>query len=135
SLNLAVTGQLPFSAIAAQLAEQGLALQGNANIDLRIGGNAASPQISGRITTAGSQFIAIRQNLIVNNLAATVSITGNTATISNLSGRLEGGGRISASGTIGITPGSGFPANLKIALDNAVYADGRVVVAKLDGDL
>ncbi|UVC11366.1 translocation/assembly module TamB domain-containing protein [Rhizobium sp. TH2] len=135
SLNLSVKGQLPFSAIAAQLAAQGLALKGNANFDLKIGGNASNPQITGRITTAGSQFIAIRQNLIVNRLGATVTLSGQTATISNLSGRLEGGGTVSASGTIGIRPGSNFPADLKIKLDDTVYADGRVVVAKMNGDL
>jgi len=135
SLNLSIKGQLPFSAVAAQLTAQGLALKGDANFDLKIGGNAANPQVTGQIKTSGSQFIAIRQNLIVNGLGATVTLSGQTATISNLSGRLEGGGTVSASGTIGIRPGANFPADLKIKLDNAVYADGRVVVAKMNGDL
>lgn len=135
ALNLAVKGQLPFAAIASQLVAQGLALKGNASFDLTIGGNAARPNVSGRITTANSQFIAIRQNLVVNNVAATVMLSGQTATISSLSGNLEGGGKVSASGTVGFAPGSGLPANLKIALDRATYADGRVVVAKVTGDL
>ena len=135
ALNLSVKGQLPFDAIAGQLAEQGLALKGNAGFDLRIGGNAARPDVSGRITTANSQFIAIRQNLVVNRLAATITLSGQTATISSLSGRLDGGGTVSASGTVGFAPGSGLPADLAIKLDRAVYADGRVVVAKVSGDL
>jgi translocation and assembly module TamB len=135
ALNLSIKGQLPFAAIASQLAAQGLALKGNANFDLKIGGSTARPDISGRITTANSQFIAIRQNLIVNNVAATVNLSGQTATIVNLSGNLQGGGKISASGTVGFAPGSGLPADLKVKLDRATYADGRVVVAKVSGDL
>lgn len=134
-LNLSVKGQLPFAAIAGQLAAQGLALNGNANFDLKIGGSAARPAISGRITTANSQFIAIRQNLVVDKVAATVNLSGQTATIAALSGDLQGGGRISGSGTVGFAPGSGLPADLRIKLDRAVYADGRVVVAKVSGDL
>lgn len=135
ALDLSVKGQLPFAAIAGQLAAQGLALKGNANFDLKIGGNAARPNVSGRITTANSQFIAIRQNLVVNKVAAVVTLSGQTATISSLSGRLDGGGKVSASGTVGFAPNSGMPANLKIKLDRATYADGRVVVAKVSGDL
>ncbi|MGV3551841.1 translocation/assembly module TamB domain-containing protein [Rhizobium sp.] len=135
ALNLTIKGKLPFTAIAAQLAEQGLALKGNANFDLKIGGNAARPNVTGSITTNNGQFIVIRQNLVVNRLAATITLSGQTATIANLSGRLDGGGRVSASGTIGFTPNSGIPADLKIKLDRAVYADGRVVVAKVSGDL
>ena len=135
ALNLTVKGKLPFATIAGQLAAQGLALKGNADFDLKIGGNAARPNVTGRITTANSQFIAIRQNLVVNKVAATVTLSGQTATISSLSGRLEGGGKVSATGTVGFAPNSGMPANLKIKLDRAVYADGRVVVAKVSGDL
>jgi translocation and assembly module TamB len=135
ALNLSVKGKLPFAAIESQLAAQGLVLKGNAEFDLKIGGNAAKPAISGRITTANAQFIAVRQNLVVNKVAATVSLSGQTATIDSLSGSLDGGGKVSATGTIGFAPGSGLPANLAIKLDRAVYADGRVVVAKVSGDL
>lgn len=135
ALNLTVKGKLPFSAVAAQLAAQGLALKGNADFDLKIGGNAARPNVTGRITTSNSQFIVIRQNLVINRLAATVNLSGQTATIANLSGRLDGGGRVSASGTVGFAPNSGLPANLTIKLDRATYADGRVVVARVNGEL
>lgn len=135
ALNLSVKGQLPFAAIAGQLAAQGLALKGNANFDLKIGGNASRPAVSGRINTANAQFIVVRQNLIVNNVAATVTLSGQTATISSLSGNLAGGGKVSASGTVGFAPGSGLPADITVKLDRATYADGRVVVAKVTGEL
>ncbi|WP_292446995.1 translocation/assembly module TamB domain-containing protein, partial [Mesorhizobium sp.] len=42
---------------------------------------------------------------------------------------------LSASGTVGITPAQGFPADLSIKLTDARYTDGRVVTANLGGDL
>lgn len=135
ALNLTVKGQLPFTAVASQLAAQGLALEGQADFDLKIGGSLSRPDVTGRVTTANAQFTAIRQNLIVKNVAATLTLSGQTATIGSLTGNLEGGGKVSASGTIGFAPGSGLPADIAVKLDRAVYADGRVVVAKLSGDL
>ncbi len=50
-------------------------------------------------------------------------------------GTLSTGGTVSASGTVGIDPSGGFPANLAIKIVKGRYADGRVVAATLDGDL
>jgi translocation and assembly module TamB len=134
-LALKVSGAVPFSAAAGLLAAQGIALDGAAKLDLSIGGNASAPQISGRISTSGSQFTLIRQNLTLKGLTATVDLKGTQATISGLSADLLTGGSVNVSGTVGFAPGSGFPAALKIALKNAVYTDGNLVAAKLAGDL
>ncbi len=135
ALDLSVRGKLPFAAVEGPLAAQGLALKGNADFDLAIRGSPSKPDISGRISTAGAQFTAIRQNLVVNSVSATVALKGQTATIGSLTGNLAGGGKVSVSGTVGFAPGSGLPSDLAVKLDRAVYADGRVVVAKLSGDL
>ncbi|TGV95703.1 hypothetical protein EN788_58960, partial [Mesorhizobium sp. M2D.F.Ca.ET.145.01.1.1] len=42
---------------------------------------------------------------------------------------------LSASGTVGINPAQGFPADLSIKLTDGRYTDGRVVTANLGGDL
>ena len=135
ALNIKVNGELPFAALGAKLAAQGLDLKGNARFDIAVTGAAASPSISGRISTSGATLTAIRQNLTIKNLAATVELTGKQARIASLTGALSGGGTVSASGTIGIAPESGFPADIKITLKNAVYTDAKVVAAKLSGDL
>jgi translocation and assembly module TamB len=135
TLGIKVKGQLPFAALATQLAAQGIDLRGDARFDLSISGAATNPSISGRVTTDGATLTVIRQNLTIKNLAASVELTGKQARIASLTGALAGGGTVSVSGTVGITPNSGFPADLKIALKNAVYTDGRVVAAKLSGDL
>jgi translocation and assembly module TamB len=135
ALNIKANGQLPFAALASRLAAQGLDLRGTARFDIAVTGAAANPSISGRITTSGATLTTIRQNLTVKNLAATVELNGKQARIATLTGALSGGGTVSVTGTVDIQPNSGFPADIRIALKNAVYTDAKIVAAKLSGDL
>ncbi|NLS06669.1 filamentous hemagglutinin adherence factor [Rhizobium sp. P32RR-XVIII] len=135
ALNLQVRGNVPFAMFGAQLAQQGFVADGTANIDLRIAGTAAAPLINGTIATSGARLVDVRRNLALNNVTANISMNGEQATISRLSGNLASGGSIAASGTIGIRPGSGYPANIEVRLDRAVYVDGTLLVATVDGNL
>ncbi|MFS2175490.1 translocation/assembly module TamB domain-containing protein [Rhizobium pisi] len=135
ALDMHFNGNLPFAVLGAPLAEQGLVADGVATVDLRIGGTAAAPVINGTVATSGAKLVDVRRNLAINNLAATVSFNGSQAVISRLSGNIGGGGTISASGTIGIQPAGGFPADISIKLDKAVYVDGTLVVSTVSGTL
>jgi translocation and assembly module TamB len=130
-----VSGTAPFAAMAAPLAAQGLDLKGTAAMDLTIGGQTSAPAISGKITTSGATLTVVRQNLIIKSVDANVALSGNQARIATMSGKLEGGGTIDVKGTVGFASGSGYPAQLSIALRNAVYTDGKIVAAKMSGDL
>ncbi len=134
-LNLKFNGKLPFSILSGQLAAQGFVLEGTGNVDLAIGGTAAAPNVTGTATASGARFIDVRRNLAISDLAANVSFDGARANISRLSGKLSGGGTISAEGSVGIAPGSGFPADLRITLAQATYADGALFTATADGAL
>jgi translocation and assembly module TamB len=135
ALNLDFQGQIPFQVLAGQLASQGFVLEGNGTVDLSIGGTPSAPSITGSASASGARFIDVRRNLAVEELSANVNFSGDQAVITNLSGELATGGSINASGTIGITPGSGFPADLTINLDDATYVDGSIVTATADGTL
>ncbi|WFP60051.1 translocation/assembly module TamB domain-containing protein [Mesorhizobium sp. WSM4904] len=135
TLALDFNGKVPFSFLAAKLAAQGLALNGTANVDVQVRGPASSPVISGKVTTSGARLIDARSGLAVNDIAADVSIGGGVARINRLTGTLSTRGSLSASGTVGITPAQGFPADLSIKLTDGRYTDGRVVTANLGGDL
>ncbi|MHC2523708.1 translocation and assembly module TamB [Rhizobium leguminosarum] len=133
ALDMRFNGNLPFAVLGAPLAQQGLVADGVATVNLQIGGTAAAPVINGTVSTSGAKLVDVRRNLAVNNLAATVTFNGSQAVISRLSGNLGGGGTISASGTIGIQPAGGFPADISIKLDKAVYVDGTLVVSTVNG--
>lgn len=134
-LALDFNGKVPFGFLAAKLAAQGLALTGAANVNVQVRGPATAPVISGTVSTSGARLVDARSGLAVNNLAADVSIGGGVARINRLTGTLSTRGSISASGTVGIDPAQGFPADLSIKLVDGRYTDGRVVTANLGGDL
>ncbi|MGO7748609.1 hypothetical protein ACC677_38395, partial [Rhizobium ruizarguesonis] len=50
-----------------------------------------------------------------------------------INGSIGGGGTISDSGTIGIQPAGGFPTDISIKIDKAVYVDGNLVVSTVNG--
>jgi len=135
ALALKVDGTLPFSALSGPLAAQGLDMTGSARINLQVGGTAAAPLVAGTISTDGTRLVDVRRNMALNGLAVTVTLDGRQATISRLSGTLATGGSISASGTVGIQPASGFPADIAIRLDRATYVDGTLVTATASGTL
>ncbi|AZO22860.1 MULTISPECIES: translocation/assembly module TamB domain-containing protein [unclassified Mesorhizobium] len=135
ALALDFNGKVPFSFLAAKLAAQGLGLTGTANVNVQVRGPASSPVIGGTVTTSGARLVDARSGLAVNDIAADVSIGSGVARINRLTGTLSTRGSLSASGTVGINPAQGFPADLSIKLTDGRYTDGRVVTANLGGDL
>ncbi|MBB3658897.1 translocation and assembly module TamB [Rhizobium sp. BK650] len=133
AMSMRFNGSLPFAVLGAQLAQQGLVAEGVANVNLEVSGTTAAPVINGTVTTDGAKLIDVRRNLAIEGLGATITFNGQQAVISRLNGRLASGGSISASGSVGIT--GTFPADLSIRLDHAVYVDGTLVVATVDGTL
>ncbi|RVD45713.1 translocation/assembly module TamB, partial [Mesorhizobium sp. M4B.F.Ca.ET.019.03.1.1] len=135
ALVLDFSGKVPFSFLAAKLAAQGLSLSGTANVNVQVRGPATSPVIGGTVSTSGARLVDARSGLAVNDIAADVSIGSGVARINRLTGTLSTRGSLSASGTVGINPAQGFPADLSVKLTDGRYTDGRVVTANLGGDL
>lgn len=133
-LEIRVQGDVPLSAVNGQLAAQGFVAEGNASVNLTIGGNASAPQITGTISTGGARIVDVRRNLAIEQIATTINLTGTRAEIGSLTGNFATGGRVSASGSIDIA-GAGLPADLAINLDQAVYVDGNTVTSTVNGRL
>ncbi|KQY34501.1 translocation/assembly module TamB domain-containing protein [Rhizobium sp. Root483D2] len=134
-LDIKASGNLPFGLAADLLAAQGFTLTGGANVDLSITGAATAPQVTGTISTSGARFVDVRHNVAITDLTANVALDGRQANIQKLSGKLASGGTLDVTGTVGIAPGSGFPANLSIRLAKATYVDGSLFTASVDGAL
>ena len=133
-LDIRVQGDVPLSAANGQLGAQGFVAEGNASVNLTIGGTGAQPNISGTVSTSGARIVDVRRNLAIEQIATTVNLTGTRAEIGSLTGNLATGGRVSASGFIDIA-NPGLPADLTINLDQAVYVDGTTVTSTADGRL
>ncbi|MEQ8479107.1 MAG: translocation/assembly module TamB domain-containing protein [Hoeflea sp.] len=134
-LSVRINGTAPFGLLSAQLARQGIALSGAANVDLTVSGTPASPAVSGSITTSNARIVDSRSGIALENLSADIGVASERVTIRSLSGELSSGGRISGSGTIGIAPGSGYPADLDLRVERGRYADGQLVATRFDAEL
>ncbi|MVA50056.1 translocation/assembly module TamB [Agrobacterium vitis] len=133
-INMAFKANLPLSALQGLLTKQGLTAEGTANGDIRIGGTLSSPALSGTISTAKARLIDVKHNIALEQLAVDIALTGDQARINSVTGRISAGGRVSATGTIDLK-GQGLPSDLTIKLDNAIYIDGTLVTATVNGSM
>lgn len=135
ALSLAFDGKVPLKAVSGMLASQGFVVSGNASLDIRIAGSASQPTVQGRITSTDATLVDVRRNLTLENMAVVIDLDRNRAVLSKLNGSLSTGGTVAVTGSVGIAPGSGFPADLKIDLSRAAYVDGKIVSTVVDGTL
>lgn len=133
-LDLTVTGDVPLSITDRFLIDQGTRLSGTLRVDVRITGSLARPNIDGTVSGAGIALADPGSGVSIRNISVAATFNGDQVTINQLTGNL-GRGTISANGTVTISPAAGYPVNLAIALRNARYEDGKLVVATLSGDL
>ena len=135
TLALDFKGKVPFSFLTARLAAQGLSLSGGADVSIQVNGPATAPVIGGSVRASGARLIDARTGIAVNDLSADIGLAKGLATIRSMKGTLSSGGSLTASGTVGIDPARGFPADLTIRIVDGRYTDGRIVTANLSGDL
>lgn len=134
-LGVSVTGEAPLSLANRFLADRGAQLSGAISLDATVTGSLRQPSVNGSFSTSGAEFIDSRTNIVLRNITLNGSIDGQTVVLTAASGSLAAGGSVSASGTVSLDPQAAFPADLRITLDRARYADGNLVVATLSGGL
>ena len=132
-LNLSLQGSAPLALGNRFVADRGGQISGVVTLDARVTGSLASPQFGGRVSTSGAGYVDPELNLRITGLAGSASLNGDSLVIDSLSGGLSTGGTVSASGSVGLS--GGLPANIRVALNSARYADGNIFVATLSGNL
>ena len=134
-IGVTINGEAPLSLANRFLAERGAQVSGTLKLSANVSGNLRKPSIRGMFSTVSASFVDPETNVQLNDIAMMASIDGETVTLRNVSAALASGGGIGASGTISTNAAAGFPANIRITLDKARYADGNMVVATVDGAL
>ena len=89
-----------------------------------------SPVVGGSVRASGARFVDAGSGIAINDIDAEISLGGGVARLTRLTGTLSTGGRLSGSGTVGIDPARGFPADLAVKIVDGRYTDGHVVTAK-----
>ncbi len=136
-LDLRVAGALDLGIANTFLADQGSTLRGRATIDMTLRGTSAAPAASGTIRVAGATFTDSVNGVTLTNIQAVLTGSNSQIVVSQLTAATPRGGSISGSGTIGLDPARGFPANVRIDLSRAnivssdllqLVASGRVTI-------
>ncbi|MCR6671682.1 MAG: translocation/assembly module TamB domain-containing protein [Devosia ginsengisoli] len=132
-LNIAVTGSAPLVLGNRFVADRGGQLSGVVTLDARVSGSLSSPQFGGKVSTSNAGYIDPELNLRLQGITGSASLNGTNLVIDSLSTNLATGGSVSASGSVGLN--GGFPADIRVALNSARYADGNLFVATVSGNL
>lgn len=134
-LDLAVRGSVPLSLANRQLADRGTQVAGTLGFDARVTGPLGAPLVNGNFSTAGAEVVDPETNLRLRDIVLSGSIDGDRITLRDVRAAVAGGGSVSASGTVSIDPRAGFPADLRLTLNQARYVDEDFVVATVSGAL
>lgn len=133
SFDLSLNGTAPLALANPILAEGGRSINGTVAVNAQVSGNAAQPNVTGTISTAGAQFIDTGSNVVVNGITTTIALSGQTATVQSFSAQLNSGGTIGISGSIGLS--APFQSDLSIQVVEGRYTDGELLATVLDAQL
>ena len=134
-LGVNVNGSIPLALANRFLADRGAQANGTLTLTASVSGGFDRPQLRGMFSTNGATFVDPDTNVRLNNINVMGSLDGETVTLRQVNAALGSGGSVSASGTISTNAEANFPANIEIKLNRARYADGKLVVATVDGGI
>lgn len=134
-LGVNVSGSLPLALANRFLADRGAQASGTLSLTASVTGGFDKPQLRGMFSTSGAQFIDPETNVRLNNINIMGAMEGETITLRQVNAAFGSGGAVSATGTISTNAAANFPANIDIKLDRARYADGKLVVATVNGGI
>lgn len=134
-LSINLNGSAPLALANRFLADRGTQIAGIVEVNGSVSGSLQQPAIRGMFSTSGAQVVDPETNLRLSSINVMGAIEGETLTIRSANAALASGGSVSASGTVSIDAAAGFPADLRIVLNQARYADGDMVVGTVSGNL
>lgn len=134
-LALTLNGAAPLALANRFLIERGTQLSGVIELSGSVSGSLQQPVIRGMASTNGAQVVDPETNVRVQDINVMVAMEGETVTIRSANAALASGGSLSASGTISTNAAAGFPADLRVTLNQARYVDDELVVATVSGGL
>ncbi|MGF7161934.1 translocation and assembly module TamB [Rhodoligotrophos appendicifer] len=135
NLALDVKGALPGSLLNQMLASSSAAFTGTINVDLKVAGSPADPQITGTVITNGARFTAVSAGVTLEAIVLRARLNGKRVVIEQFNAKSPEGGTIQVSGDLSIDPATGMPANLRIRAESFRINDRRMAEGALGADL
>lgn len=127
AFDIRARGTLDAALANAQLAGSGRRVAGRVAIDGALRGTRGSPDIQGSATLSGGSFSDPLQGVTLTAIEGRATGRGDDIAIERLTARAKNGGTISVSGRVNADPNRGFPADLRIAANNAELVSSDIV--------
>lgn len=134
-LSVDISATAPLSLANPMLVERGATVSGTLTAKARVTGSISDPAIDGSFSTSDAQAVDPESNLRLDSIRVSGSIRGQTVTLDTATASLSSGGSVSISGTVGTDAQAGFPADLRIVLDETRYTDGEMITTTANGNL
>lgn len=132
-LDLKVEGVAPLALANRFFITRGTRLNGTAQVNATVRGSVSAPQINGLASVSNAAIFDPLSNLQLENVGLIAGLNGDRADIQRFSARLAAGGTVNLSGSVGLS--NGFPADLRVAMNEARYTDGQTFSTRASGNL
>ncbi|MBM6594851.1 translocation/assembly module TamB domain-containing protein [Microvirga pudoricolor] len=127
NLDLTAQGRLDLSIANTVLGAAGRSVTGAANLDLRVGGTIANPDVDGTATLSGGSFDDAGQGIRLTNIQARLVADGTNVRVERLSASTPNGGTLAVAGRVSIDPTAGFPGDIRITGQRAQLVSNPLV--------
>jgi translocation and assembly module TamB len=127
-VDLSVRGDVPMGLANSFIAPR--SVSGRAAVDLRVSGPPALTSVSGRIATSDGRFVDTGIGLVLERIAATVSLDSGRAQI-DVNAPVQSGGRISVAGPV--TLSAPYSGDIRVTFDNARFRDPALYETTVSG--
>lgn len=135
ALDLVAQGRVDAALANPLIGAQGQRVTGTVMLDMRAGGTASSPRLSGAATFSNGSFSDALQGVRLTGIEARLVANGDNLTIERAVARAANGGTLSASGQVKIDPAAGFPGQLRLQGSRAQLVSNGIVTAVADLNL
>jgi len=110
-------------------------VRGAVSIAADINGRLGDPRLAGTVHTAAARFETATLGTVIENIALDGRFTAARLDLSRFSGTVGKDGRVSGSGSIGLSAAANFPIDLSLDLRNAQLLNRDDLRATLTGPL
>ncbi len=134
-LDISASGTVPLGIADAFLAVRDAQASGTLRVNIAARGSLAAPALSGTATIENGTLVDPRTNIRLDNVSADAVLTGQNVELRAFRASVAAGGTITASGRVSTNAAQGFPADLRIDLNEIRYTDGSFVTTNFSGNL
>ncbi len=129
TIALTAKGRLDAGVANAMLSTSGRSVSGIVQLDARVSGTRAKPQVGGTMTMNGGSFRDSQVGTRLDAIEAKITAQGERIVVERLSATTPGGGTLSGSGEVRIAPDAGFPGKVSIRGQQALLAKSPLATA------